>query len=149
MMMKLVNNDVAGDAPLSITFSEADDQEFDLNNFLKTPGEVAFINLAQTRDKEKHLEMREKLFAKMTNSPYIKNFYKFNIWREEPDLFDNSVTELLIYTSSSKEDQSKWVENLINSDPEFVNEWWDTFVCRACMSVDREFGPELQFTLQN
>ena len=148
-MMKLVNNDVAGDAPLSITFSEADDQEFDLNNFLKTPGEVAFINLAQTRDKEKHLEMREKLFAKMTNSPYIKNFYKFNIWREEPDLFDNSVTELLIYTSSSKEDQSKWVENLINSDPEFVNEWWDTFVCRACMSVDREFGPELQFTLQN
>ena len=149
MMMKLVNNDVAGDAPLSITFSEADDQEFDLNNFLKTPGEVAFINLAQTRDKEKHLEMREKLFAKMTNSPYIKNFYKFNIWREEPELFDNSVTELLIYTSSSKEDQSKWVENLINSDPEFVNEWWDTFVCRACMSVDREFGPELQFTLQN
>ena len=148
-MMKLVNNDVAGDAPLSITFSEADDQEFDLNNFLKTPGEVAFINLAQTRDKEKHLEMREKLFAKMTNSPYIKNFYKFNIWREEPDLFDNSVTELLIYTSSSKEDQSKWVENLISSDPEFVNEWWDTFVCRACMSVDREFGPELQFTLQN
>ena len=134
---------------MSITFSEADDQEFDLNNFLKTPGEVAFINLAQTRDKEKHLEMREKLFAKMTNSPYIKNFYKFNIWREEPDLFDNSVTELLIYTSSSKEDQSKWVENLINSDPEFVNEWWDTFVCRACMSVDREFGPELQFTLQN
>ena len=148
-MMKLVNNDVAGDAPLSITFSEADDQEFDLNNFLKTPGEVAFINLAQTRDKEKHLEMREKLFAKMTNSPYIKNFYKFNIWREEPDLFDNSVTELLIYTSSSKEDQSKWVENLVSSDPEFVNEWWDTFVCRACMSVDREFGPELQFTLQN
>ena len=148
-MMKLVNNDVAGDAPLSITFSEADDQEFDLNNFLKTPGEVAFINLAQTRDKEKHLEMREKLFAKMTNSPYIKNFYKFNIWREEPDLFDNSVTELLIYTSSSKEDQSKWVENLISSDLEFVNEWWDTFVCRACMSVDREFGPELQFTLQN
>ena len=148
-MMKLVNNDVAGDAPLSITFSEADDQEFDLNNFLKTPGEVAFINLAQTRDKEKHLEMREKLFAKMTNSPYIKNFYKFNIWREEPELFDNSVTELLIYTSSSKEDQSKWVENLISSDPEFVNEWWDTFVCRACMSVDREFGPELQFTLQN
>ena len=138
----------AGDAPLSITFSEPDDQEFDLNNFLQTPGEVAFVNIAQVSDREKYLELREKLFAKMANSPYIKDFYKFNVWREEPQGFDNSVTEVLLYTSRSREEQSKWVQGLIGDNPEFVNEWWDTFVCRACMSVDRQLGPELQFALQ-
>ena len=72
--------------------------------------------------------------------------------REQPaDLpfIDNSKTELLIYTSKSREDQSKFVQNLISSDSEFVNAWWDTFTCIACMSVDRQFGPELQFTLKN
>ena len=137
-----------GDSPLSITFSEPDDQEFDLQNFLQTPGEVAFVNLAQVIDREKHLELREKLFAKLANSPYVKDFYKFNIWREEPQGFDNSATELLIYTSKSREDQAKFVQGLIGDDPEFVNEWWDTFVCRACMSVDRQLGPELQFALK-
>ena len=138
----------AGDAPLSITFSEPDDQEFDLTTFLQTPGEVAFVNLAQVSDRENYLELREKLFAKLANSPYVKNFYKFNIWREEPQGFDNSATELLIYTSKSRDDQSKFVQGLIGNDPEFVNAWWDTFVCRACMSVDRQLGPELQFALQ-
>ena len=143
----------AGDAPLHITFSEPDDQEFELRTFLQTPGEVAFVNLATTVvDTNKHYELREKLFAKFANSPYVKDFYRFNVWREQPaDLpfIDNSKTELLIYTSKSREDQSKFVQNLISSDPEFVNAWWDTFVCIACMSVDRTFGPELQFTLDN
>ena len=40
-------------------------------------------------------------------------------------------------------------DELIGADPEFTNEWWDTFTCRACMSVDRQFGPELQFALQD
>ena len=100
-------------------------------------------------DRERYLELREKLFSKMAASPYIKDFYKFNVWREEPQGFDNSVTEVLLYTSSSKEAQSKWVQGLIGNNQEFVNEWWDTFVCRACMSVDRQLGPELQFALQN
>ena len=137
----------AGDAPLSITFSEPDDQEFDLNNFLQTPGEVAFVNIAQVNDLDNYLRLREKLFAKLANSPYVKDFWKFNVWREEPGLFDNSKTEVLIYTSRSREDQNKFVQGLVGGEPEFVNEWWDTFVCRACMSVDRQLGPELQFAL--
>ena len=139
----------AGDAPLSITFSEPDDQEFDLATFLQAPGEVAFVNLAQVVDRERHLELREKLFAKMANSPYVKDFYKFNVWREEPQGFDNSDTELLIYTTTSREGISNFVQiDLIQNAPEFTNEWWDTFVCTACMSVDRQLGPELQFALQ-
>ena len=138
----------AGDGPLSITFSEPDDQEFDLTTFLQTPGEAAFVNLAQVIDREKHLEMREKLFAKMVNSPYVKDFYKFNIWLQQPEGFDNSATELLIYTTKSREDIGKFVQiDLIQNSNEFVNEWWDTFLCRACMSVDRQLGPELQFAL--
>ena len=94
-------------------------------------------------DREKYLELREKLFAKMANSPYVKDFYKFNVWREEPQGFDNSATELLIYTARSREDLGKFVQvELIENDPEFTNEWWDTFLCRACMSVDRMLGPE-------
>ena len=62
----------AGEAPLSITFSEPDDQEFDLTTFLQTPGEVAFVALAVISDLERHLELREKLFAKFANSPYVK-----------------------------------------------------------------------------
>ena len=139
----------AGDAPLSITFSEPDDQEFDLTTFLQTPGEVAFVNLAQVSDREKYLQLREKLFAKLANSPYVKDFYKFNVWREEPQGFDNSDTELLIYTTTSREGISNFVQiDLIQNAPEFTNEWWDTFVCTACMSVDRQLGPELQFALQ-
>ena len=135
----------AGDAPLSITFSEPDDQEFDLANFLQTPGEVAFVNIAQVSDREKYLELREKLFAKMANSKYVKDFYKFNVWREEPQGFDNSATELLIYTASCREDISKFVEiDLLQEDPEFTKAWWDTFLCRACMAVDRQLGPELR-----
>ena len=80
----------AGSAPLSITFSQPDDQEFDLTTFLQTPGEGAFVNLAQVTDREAYLELREKLFAKLANSPYVKDFYKFNVWREEPQGFDNS-----------------------------------------------------------
>ena len=133
----------AGEAPLSITFSEPDDQEFDLATFLQVLGEVTFVNLAQVVDRERHLELREKLFAKMANSPYVKDFYKFNVWREEPQGFDNSATELLIYTARSREDLGKFVQvELIENDPEFTNEWWDTFLCRACMSVDRMLGPE-------
>ena len=92
--------------------------------------------------------MREKLFAKMVNSPYVKDFYKFNIWLQQPEGFDNSATELLIYTTKSREDIGKFVQiDLIQNSNEFVNEWWDTFLCRACMSVDRQLGPELQFAL--
>ena len=71
----------AGDAPLSITFSEPDDQEFDLNTFLQTPGEVT---IAQVNDLDNYLRLREKLFAKLANSPYVKDYWKFNVWREEP-----------------------------------------------------------------
>ena len=137
----------AGDAPLSITFSEPEDQEFDPRNLLKEPGEAAFINLAQVQeeDRERHLELREKLFAKMANSKYVKDFYKFNVWREQPQGFDNSATELLIYTASCREDISKFVEiDLLQEDPEFTKAWWDTFLCRACMAVDRQLGPELR-----
>ena len=41
--------------------------------------------------------------------------------------------------------QAKFLQNLIGNDAEFVNQWWDTFSCRACMSIDRQFGPELQW----
>ena len=47
-------------------------QEFDLTTFLQTPGEVAFVALAVVSDLERHLELREQLFAKFTNSPYVK-----------------------------------------------------------------------------
>ena len=144
----------AGDAPYSITFSEADDQEFThekFEQFLKTPGNVAFVNLAVVSDREKHLQLREKLFAKMANSPNVVDFYKFNIWREQPgEGFDNSLVELLLYTARSRADLASFVqEELLGADPEFTNEWWDTFTCRACMAVDRQFGPELQFALQD
>ena len=133
-----------GDSPLSITFSEPDDQEFDLQTFLQTPGEVAFVNLAQVIDRERHLELREKLFAKMVNSPYVKDFYKFNIWLQQPEGFDNSASELLIYTANSREDLSNFVQiDLIQNSNTFVNQWWDTFVCRACMAVDRQLVPAL------
>ena len=140
----------SGEVPLSITFSEPDNQEFDLATFLQTPGEVAFVNLGVVSDRPKYLELREKLFAKFANSPYVKDFYKFNIWREQPEelpFIDNSKVELFMYTAKSREDQAKWVQDLVTNDSEFVNEWWDTFVCRACMSIDRQLGPELQFAL--
>ena len=38
----------------------------------------------------------------------MKDFWKFNIWREEPSdlpFIDNSAVELLIYTSKSRGDQ--------------------------------------------
>ena len=47
-------------------------QEFELTTFLQTPGETAFVNLAVVSDLDKYLELREKLFAKLANSPYIK-----------------------------------------------------------------------------
>ena len=96
------------------------------------------------------MEMVKILFAKFANSPYVKDFYKFNIWREQPEelpFIDNSKVELFMYTAKSREDQAKWVQDLVTNDSEFVNEWWDTFVCRACMSIDRQLGPELQFAL--
>ena len=117
-------------------------QEFELTTFLQTPGETAFVNLAVVSDLDKYLELREKLFAKLANSPYIKadmwamfdqrcctiripqmlklgigillhrshvyllkDFYKFNIWREEPGVSDNSRVELFLYTARSREDQ--------------------------------------------
>ena len=52
-------------------------QDFDLTTFLQTPGEVAFVALAVVSDLERHLELREQLFAKFTNSPYVKA----DIWR--------------------------------------------------------------------
>merc|ERR1711868_179878 len=73
-----------------------------------------------------------------------------NIWSEQPEelpFIDNSKVELFMYTARSREDQAKWVQDLVTNDSEFVNEWWDTFVCRACMSIDRQLGPELQFAL--
>ena len=103
----------AGDAPYSITFSEADDQEFThekFEKFLKTPGNVAFVNLAVVSDREKHLQLREKLFAKMANSPNVVDFYKFNIWREQPQGFDNSAVELLLYTARSRADLASFVQ---------------------------------------
>ena len=108
----------AGSAPLSITFSRPDDQEFDLTTFLQTPGEVAFVNLAQVSDLDNYTRLREQLFAKLANSPYVKDFWKFNIWREEPQGFDNSRTELLIYTSSSRENQNKFQEKPSLQDPD-------------------------------
>ena len=47
----------AGDAPYTIVWSEADNQDFSLATFLQTPGEVAFVNLAVVSDREKHLPM--------------------------------------------------------------------------------------------
>ena len=35
----------------------------------------------------------------------LKDFYKFNIWREEPGVSDNSRVELFLYTARSREDQ--------------------------------------------
>ena len=35
----------------------------------------------------------------------MKDFYKFNIWREEPGVSDNSQVELFLYTARSREDQ--------------------------------------------
>ena len=35
----------------------------------------------------------------------MKDFYKFNIWREEPGVSDNSRVELFLYTARSREDQ--------------------------------------------
>ena len=137
----------SGDAPYTIVWSEADNQDFSLATFLQTPGEVAFVNLAVVSDREKHLQLREKLFTKMANSPNVVDFYKFNIWREEPQGFDNSLVELLLYTARSRADLASFVqEELLVADPEFTREWWDTF---TCMAVDRQFGPELQFALMN
>ena len=142
----------SGDAPLSITWSEPDDQEFTLATILQTPGEVAFVNLGVVSDRPKYLELREKLFAKFANSPYIKDFYKFNIWRGQPDalpFLDNSKVELFMYTARSRADQARFVQELIENDSEFVNEWWNTFVCRACMAIDRQLSSDIQFALNN
>ena len=142
----------SGQAPLSITFSQPDDQDFDLSTFLQTPGEVAFVNLAKPTNRDRYLELREQLFSKLASSPFIKNFYKFNIIREEPrdfaGLIDNTEVELFLYTSSSRGDQAQFVQNLVATEPEFVREWFSTYLCRACMTVDRQFGPELQFALE-
>jgi len=94
----------AGDAPLHITFSEPDDLDFDLDRLLNTPGEVVWVTLANVTDENRarHLEIREKLFSKMIQSPLVKEFYKFNIWREGMTGYDNSMVELLIYVSEAE-----------------------------------------------
>ena len=62
----------SGDAPYTIVWSEADNQDFSLATFLQTPGEVAFVNLAVVSDREKHLQLREKLFAKIFILTFVK-----------------------------------------------------------------------------
>jgi len=131
----------AGDAPLHITFSEPDDLDFDLERLLNTPGEVVWVTLANVTDENRarHLEIREKLFSKMIQSPLVKEFYKFNIWREGMTGYDNSMVELLIYVSRSREDQAAFFSGL---DKDFLSEFWDTFVCLACMATDTTLGSE-------
>ena len=110
------------------------------------------MNLAvvPNSSREKHLQLREKLLAKMAIRPNMVDFYKFHIWREQPQGFDNSLVELLQYTARSRADLASFVqEKLLGADPEFTRKLWDTFTCRACMAVDRQFGPELQFALMN
>ena len=131
----------AGNGPLHITFSEPDDQDFDLSNLLNTPGEVVWVTLANVTDanRARHLELREKLFSKMIQSPLVKEFYKFNVWRDAQNGFDNSMVELLIYVSRSRADQAAFFRGL---DKKFLTQFWDTFVCIACMATDGELGPE-------
>ena len=131
----------AGDAPLHITFSEPDDLDFDLSRLLNTPGEVVWVTLANVTDanRAKHLEIREQLFSKMIQRPFVREFYKFNIWREGETGYDNSMVELLIYVSRSREDQAAFFGGLPQS---FLSGFWDTFVCLACMATDTQLGAE-------
>lgn len=45
-----------------------------MSRILATPGEIVWVTLANVTDanREKHLELREKLFSIMINSPYVK-----------------------------------------------------------------------------
>ena len=137
---------MAGDGPLHITFSKAEDQDFDLDGILRTPDEIVWMQLAKVSadNKDKFLELREKLINKMVNSPYVKRSYKFNIWAEGTDDIgqDNSETELMMYTARSVEDQMAFLGDLIENDNEFLTEFLGTFECIACAALSTELGPE-------
>lgn len=66
------------------------------------------------------------------------------MWREGDQFngYDNSKLELLIYTARSREDQRKFTAGLVTDDNQFINSFWDTFVCLACTAVDAGLGPE-------
>ena len=93
----------------------------------------------------------------MLQSPYVKvrkcslpvphnsqDFYKFKVWRggDEFNGFDNSQMEVLIYTASSREEQGMFTNSLVTDYPEFINSFWDTFTCFACVASDTKLGPE-------
>ena len=69
-------------------------QEFDLTTFLQTPGEVAFVALAVVSDLERHLELREQLFAKFTNSPYVKADILAMLFEMESSIVNTHLNKL-------------------------------------------------------
>ena len=73
-----------------------------------------------------------------------QDFYKFNVWRggDEFNGFDNSQMEVLIYTAGSREEQGKFTASLGTDYPDFINSFWDTFTCFACVVSDTKLGPE-------
>jgi len=141
-----VLNTFAGNGPYHIIFSEPDDQDFDLSRLLNSPDEIVWITVANVTDanRARHLELREKLFNIMLQSPYVKDFYKFNVWRGGDAIhgFDNSQMELLIYTSRNREEQGKFTASLGRDYNKFINSFWDTFTCFACVVSDTKLGSE-------
>ena len=137
---------MANDGPLHISFSKAEDQDFDLDGILRTPNEVLWLQLAKVSadNKDKFLELRDKMINKMVNSPYVKRAYKFNEWVEgTADIgIDNSETEMMMYTARSLEDQMAFVSDLMANDMEFLTEFLGTFECIACAALSTELGPE-------
>ena len=49
---------------------------------------------------------------------------------------------MLIYTARSREDQAKFTRSLVEDDNEFINSFWDTFGCIACVAATTDLGPE-------
>ena len=106
---------------------------------LNSPDEIVWITVANVTDanRARHLELREKLFNIMLQSPYVKvvefsfpevlislqDFYKFNVWRGGDAIhgFDNSQMELLIYTSRNREEQGKFTASLGRDYNQFIN----------------------------
>ena len=145
----------------SILRSELDTTFENLNNrLLNPPDEIVWITVANVTDANRasHLELREKLFNIMLQSPYVKvvefsfpevlislqDFYKFNVWRGGDAIhgFDNSQMELLIYTSRNREEQGKFTASLGRDYNQFINSFWDTFTCFACVVSDTKLGSE-------
>ena len=137
---------MAGENVYHIAVSQPEDQDFDTDSIIPAPGSIIWMQLVTVKSgqEDTFLELRDKLMNKMINSPYITASYKFDMVREATAGWgiDNSQTELMMYTARSVQDQQAFLGGLLETDQEFLSEFFPTFDCIACTALTGDLLPE-------